>query len=997
MRFDSLRIRDMGVFRGEREFDFTQAQGKLIALVGENGSGKSTALELLLGALTRRCPTRGTLASLATSRQSYVEVVVENGQRFTVRQLVDPVSGKGETVILDAEGRPVIESAKVRDADAWLARHFPPVEVLTTSIFAVQQSTGFLGLSVAERKSVLLDLLGVSRLEGLAEGAREHAREAKGRLETARARLADERDRGGDLAALEAELAEAREAAALADHELAAARAALEDGRARAAEAERFRQQAAEHEARRQELQEKLSSEQGTHDDLAQRLDNNRGLLQQGDEIRAAVATVAAAERAAQQATTEAERARESAERADADRSRHLADAEGAESRRQAAMERVERAKARLADRERIEQAVASVPQLRADLEAAERAVRVAEAVVAEVDLLIANHRTAAEWAEERAQQADADAAQQDELAEQAEGRRQAAMERVDRARARLADREKIRDAADALEATRAEIEGYERETRAAAARLEEIRGQRFAGAEERIGALRRALEEIGDSDDAVTDHAARLDAVAARARGALQHDDETVQRAAELPKHVREAEAALKAAQEAQEEGRRLLAEMEALAARSLEIDAAQADLEAAEKDEAAAGADRDRAKQAAKDARQRAGTEREAARAAAAEVQRLEPEKAERDARLSEAREAVETAQQSLADAEQLAARATDLATAADDLAAAEADEATAVQEAQTAREAVEAAERRAEEERQRASDAEAWREAFEAERERQAPLAGKAEHLARAEARIAELEPQLQAAVARKAELREQFAAIPTAEDAPPAPDVAALSTRVDEAEKAAREAGRRVALAEQGLEGARASAARVGELEAEQKALEEELADWTKLAADLGRDGLQALEIDAAGPELTELVNDLLHSCASRRWTVSIETTRVSADGKRQLEGCEVRVLDTERGREAEASTFSGGERVLLGEAVSLALTMLACRRSGLQGVTLVRDESGAALDAANARAYVAMLRRAAELVGASRVLFVSHDSEVIELADARIDVGGKAAA
>jgi hypothetical protein len=46
-------------------------------------------------------------------------------------------------------------------------------------------------------------------------------------------------------------------------------------------------------------------------------------------------------------------------------------------------------------------------------------------------------------------------------------------------------------------------------------------------------------------------------------------------------------------------------------------------------------------------------------------------------------------------------------------------------------------------------------------------------------------------------------------------------------------------------------------------------------------------------------------------------VTIETTRSSADGKRQLEGCEVRVLDTERGRDAEAATFSGGERVLLG--------------------------------------------------------------------------------
>lgn len=149
--------------------------------------------------------------------------------------------------------------------------------------------------------------------------------------------------------------------------------------------------------------------------------------------------------------------------------------------------------------------------------------------------------------------------------------------------------------------------------------------------------------------------------------------------------------------------------------------------------------------------------------------------------------------------------------------------------------------------------------------------------------------------------------------------------------------------------------------------------------------------ELLEIDCAGPELTELVNDLLRSCVGPRWTVSIEATRLSADGKRELEGCEVRVLDTVKGREAAAETFSAGERVLLGEAVSLALSMIACRRAGVDGPTLIRDESGAALDPDNARAYVAMLRRAAEIVGASKVLFVSHSPEVQELADARIAI------
>jgi DNA repair exonuclease SbcCD ATPase subunit len=92
-----------------------------------------------------------------------------------------------------------------------------------------------------------------------------------------------------------------------------------------------------------------------------------------------------------------------------------------------------------------------------------------------------------------------------------------------------------------------------------------------------------------------------------------------------------------------------------------------------------------------------------------------------------------------------------------------------------------------------------------------------------------------------------------------------------------------------------------------------------------------------------------------------------------------------------GRDAPVETYSGGERVLLGEAVSLGLAMLSTRRAGLDGVTLVRDESGAALDPTNARSYVAMLRRAAELVRAHRVLLVSHSPDVQELCDSRLVV------
>ena len=178
------------------------------------------------------------------------------------------------------------------------------------------------------------------------------------------------------------------------------------------------------------------------------------------------------------------------------------------------------------------------------------------------------------------------------------------------------------------------------------------------------------------------------------------------------------------------------------------------------------------------------------------------------------------------------------------------------------------------------------------------------------------------------------------------------------------------------------------ARIEELRAQVEAQTTEAADWKRLAADLGLNGVQALEIDAAGPELSELANHLLHTCYGPRWTVSVETTRTNDKGK-VIEGCFIRVIDTANGRDDQIESYSGGEKVLISEALSLALTVISCRKSGVDRPTLVRDETGAALSENEAPAYVAMLRQAQALTRASCILFVSHMPSVSALADVRL--------
>ena len=795
MRLETFRARNLGPF-GPQGFavDLRTLAGPLVAVVGPNGAGKSTFLELFgPGAFYRSTPTRGTLVELATARDAVLEVGVVNGQAWTLRHLADAVSGKSEAVVLDANGAAVLPDTKVRSMDAWAAKHLPAPQVLYACMFAPQGASGFLGAKPAERKATLLRVLGVEHYEALAERARERLKEARTAVEVAAQRVADERARTGDVAALEAELEAARGAAATADGAVQKEREELEAGKAERTRITELEREGERRRKRRLELATAITGAEKEESDTAERLTNNRAVLADADAIRKAVADV---ERLGGDLST----ARAAVQQADGDALRGHREGTDLEQRLHAIEVRLERSDELLAGRDAIAAAEASLPGLEAAAEEAAGAVNVTQDT------------------------------------------------------------------------------------------FDDLQGQRAAGAEERIGELRAGIVEARNELPGDASTAARL------LDGTLGEDDAAVKLASELPAQTSAAMAALKAARDRKAVADRKLADARGVAAR-------RSGVEAAEQDQAAA-------------VRERA---------------ELEPRR----------------------------------------------DEAFLAKRA---------AEQRAVGHRSRVAELERALAAAK-------PVAAKAEPLAKAEARIVELERALDGLRKRLTNLRAELEAAPEAEPVPSdGPMVGLLEGSVQEAEIAARKAHAAVAVAGERLEASRAAGSRLVELETDRAKAEAELADWTRLASDLGRDGLQAAEIDAAGPELTELVNGLLHECHGPRFTVRVETQRASADGKRMLEGCEVVVLDTVRGREAPGETFSGGERVIISEALSLALSMLACRRAGLEGVTLVRDESGAALDPENAGVYVAMLRRAAAVVRADKVLFVSHSPDVIDMADSRVEVG-----
>ena len=87
-------------------------------------------------------------------------------------------------------------------------------------------------------------------------------------------------------------------------------------------------------------------------------------------------------------------------------------------------------------------------------------------------------------------------------------------------------------------------------------------------------------------------------------------------------------------------------------------------------------------------------------------------------------------------------------------------------------------------------------------------------------------------------------------------------------------------------------------------------------------------------------------------------------------------------------------LSGGQIVLVNEAVNLGIAIYNMRQGeGIRYETLFRDETVGALDAANGKEYVRMLRRAMDLGGFHQVIFICHTPLVWELADRVLEVHG----
>jgi exonuclease SbcC len=205
---------------------------------------------------------------------------------------------------------------------------------------------------------------------------------------------------------------------------------------------------------------------------------------------------------------------------------------------------------------------------------------------------------------------------------------------------------------------------------------------------------------------------------------------------------------------------------------------------------------------------------------------------------------------------------------------------------------------------------------------------------------------------------------------------------------------------MARAEANIESSRKALAEITEKEKEYSALAAdsrnaaaEGQEWELIARAFGKDGIQALELDALAPGISETANRILESAYGDRFRIEIRTTRIGGTGKKtkQIEDFLIYVIDSEDGEAVLLDDKSGGEAVWIKRAIYDAFAVIRKRNTAFAFLTCFQDETDGALDAAAKTAYCQMLEAAHAESHLRHTIIITHSNEVKAMIEQKIDI------
>lgn len=269
--------------------------------------------------------------------------------------------------------------------------------------------------------------------------------------------------------------------------------------------------------------------------------------------------------------------------------------------------------------------------------------------------------------------------------------------------------------------------------------------------------------------------------------------------------------------------------------------------------------------------------------------------------------------------------------------------------------------------------------------------------------AERQLAEIQARAAGLEADRAELEKQL-------DADVARRMADAATELDKTradlqevrESLAGLAARREAI-ETELAQARQKESELTELRARVEQQREDAGRWGYLENALGPNGVQALELEAQGPGIAEIANNLLEASFGSRFRVRMAFTQDTGQGaeRSQKETFKLVVFDAEHADEHNSwdlrpgeqywDTVSGGEGVWIREALYNAFAVARERVTGAKWLTRILDEADDGLDAGMKPTYFGLIEAAHHSTDRHQTICVTHAPQIKQMIGQSIDL------
>ena len=217
----------------------------------------------------------------------------------------------------------------------------------------------------------------------------------------------------------------------------------------------------------------------------------------------------------------------------------------------------------------------------------------------------------------------------------------------------------------------------------------------------------------------------------------------------------------------------------------------------------------------------------------------------------------------------------------------------------------------------------------------------------------------------------------------------PDLAALEVELDKLRSEENQLRQETGAAQQMVAVIETQRKRKVELDGQIEDLNRQITRLKLLETAFGKDGIPALLIEQALPEIEAQANELLDRLSNGRMSVNFETEKEYKDKNRDDKKPTLDILISDSSGRREYELFSGGEAFRINFAIRLALSRVLAGRAGARLQTLVIDEGFGSQDADGRQRLIEAINLVKQ--DFAKILVITHLEELKDAFQSRIEV------